>query len=59
MLAMKENLFFRNGSLGFGHLKKICDWSFVNNNMYIGYDEGIEVDMLDIDDDHYSDLILT
>ncbi len=53
LLAMKENLYFRNGSLNFAHLKKICDRSFVNNNMYIGYNDGIEVDLLDIDDDEF------
>jgi len=53
LLAMKENLYFRNGSLNFAQLKKICDRSFVNNNMYIGYNDGIEVDLLDIDDDDF------
>lgn len=53
LLAMKENLYFRNGSLNFAQLKKICDRSFVNNNMYIGYNDGIEVDLLDIEDDDF------
>ena len=50
-LAVKESACFRNSTFNFSELKKYCDRSFVNNNMYIGYDSGIEVELLDIEDD--------
>ena len=46
-IQLKQDLFFNPSTRGFERIKRYCERSFVNPNVPIGYDEGIDIQAID------------
>ena len=44
---IKQNKFFGHSNKNFNQMKKFCDRSFVKNEIFIGFDDGIDIGKMD------------
>lgn len=56
-IQRKQDLFFNPNNTSFDKMKRYCERSFVNPNVPIGYDEGIDIDSMDRSE-YYDQFIL-